>query len=181
MSDSKNEILKDLMDGKSMKKNALLKESPSSLSIVLYQDSVEVANPLGSGKKKHKILAVYITLGEILPHNRSCVDPMQLALLCREEDFRYFGQEKIFTPLVSDLKDIEEVGIETEMSGNLKGTLIAISGDNLGSHCVGGFTENFSRSKHFCRYCLIGREEFERQPEKVGPKRTVENYTESVQ
>lgn len=69
MSDSQTDVLTDVMDGKNIKDNPLLKESPLSLSIVLYQDSFEVVNPLRSGKKKHKILAVYLTLGEILPHN----------------------------------------------------------------------------------------------------------------
>ncbi len=180
-SNSHPNVLTDVLDGKTIKDNTLLNESPSSLSIILYQDSFEVANPLGSGKKKHKILAVYLTLGEILPHNRSCTDQMQLVLLCREENFRFFGQENFFSPLVTDLKDIEELGFETNDGSNLKGALIAISGDNLGSHCIGGFTENFSKSRYFCRYCLIDRDTFQKKPEKVGPKRTIENYRKSVE
>jgi len=180
-SNSQTDVLTDVLDGKTVKDNMLLNESPLSLSIILYQDSFEVANPLGSGKKKHKILAVYLTLGEILPHNRSCTDQMQLVLLCREEDFRFFGQQKISSPLIADLKDIEELGFETNDGSSLKGALIAICGDNLGSHCIGGFTENFSRSNYFCRYCLIDRATFQEQPEKVGPKRTIENCRESVE
>lgn len=40
----------------------------------------------------------------------------------------------------------------------------AISGDNLGSHGVGGFVENFSVSHYFCRYCDIKRSSFESSP-----------------
>lgn len=98
---------------------------------------------------------------------------MQLVLLCNEEVFSFFGQETIFSPLLADLKDLEEVGFETEDDSRLKGALVAISGDNLESH--------FSRSKYFCRYCLIDRDTFQKQPEKVGPKRTIENYRESVE
>lgn len=75
-------VLEDVRDGKTFKENTLLQEFPSSISVILYQDAFEVVNPLGSGKKKHKLLAVYMTLGEILPHNRSSIDPMQLVLLC---------------------------------------------------------------------------------------------------
>ncbi|GAA6084486.1 uncharacterized protein si:dkey-15h8.17 isoform X1, partial [Tachysurus ichikawai] len=32
---------------------------------------------------------------------------MQLVLLCREQDFKYFGQDKVFSLLIKDLKDIE--------------------------------------------------------------------------
>ncbi|KAK0155399.1 hypothetical protein N1851_002197 [Merluccius polli] len=110
----------------------------------------------------------------------SYVEPTQIYLgadaagrerFFQEEDFHFFGQENIFSPLVADLKDIEELGFETEDGSSLKGALIAISGDNLGSHCIGGFTENFVRSK----------DTFQKQPEKVGPKRTIENYRESVE
>lgn len=49
----------------------------SSVALILYQDAFEVVNPLGSARKKHKILAVYLTLGDILPCNRSNIDHMQ--------------------------------------------------------------------------------------------------------
>ncbi len=97
-----------------------------------------------------------MTLAEIAPHNRSSIDPMQLVMLCREEDFQFFGQEKVFSTLVSDLKQMEENGIEYG-DEKVKGCVIAITGDNLGSHSIGGFTESFSKSTHFCRYCVIDR------------------------
>ncbi|XP_048024991.1 uncharacterized protein LOC125254419 [Megalobrama amblycephala] len=69
-------VFVDVHDGRNCRENTLLQNVASSVSIILYQDAFEVANPLGSGKKKHKLLAVYMTLGEILPHNRSAIDPM---------------------------------------------------------------------------------------------------------
>lgn len=75
---------------------------------ILYQDPFEIANPLESGKKKHKVLAVYFSLANVALHNKSSVDPMQLALLCRRQDFKYFGHDKVFTSLIRDLKDLEE-------------------------------------------------------------------------
>lgn len=90
---------------------------------------------------------MYMTLAEIAPHNRSSIDPMQLVMLCR--------QEKLFSTLVNDLKQMEENGIEYGDGEKVKASVIAITGDNLGSHSIGGFTENFSQSTHFCRYCVI--------------------------
>lgn len=178
---SSNMVVEDVADGRNVKENALLKDNPSSLSIILYQDGFEVVNPLGSGKKKHKVLGVYMSLGEVQPHNRSSVDPMQLVMLCRERDFKTFGQEKVFSSIITDLKDLEDTGIETDDGNTLKAALISICGDNLGSHCLGGFTENFSCSTHFCRYCLIERTDFEKTPLKLGPKRTITGHKESVQ
>ncbi|ROL54946.1 hypothetical protein DPX16_23865 [Anabarilius grahami] len=105
---------------------------------------------------------------------------MQLVMLCREQDLQFFGQDLVFSRLVNDLRDIEESGIILDDGEKLQGALIAIVGDNLGSHSVGGFTENFSKSKNFCRYCMIHRDDFEREPTKIGPLRTQEAYKNSV-
>ena len=103
--------LQDICDGSVIKSNLLFQAVPNALKILLYQDSFEVVNPIGSAKSKHKVLAVYVTLGNIRPENRSKVDPMQLVLPVREADFKYFGQKLVFQPLVNDLKKIEESGV----------------------------------------------------------------------
>ncbi|XP_058617942.1 uncharacterized protein LOC131531278 isoform X1 [Onychostoma macrolepis] len=100
-------VFKDIWDGKVIAENALFKSDPMSLGLILYQDSFEVVNPLGSGKKTHKVLAVYLTLGDILPHNRSTTDHMQLVLLYREQDFKFFGHDMVMGQLIKDLKDLE--------------------------------------------------------------------------
>ena len=57
-------VLRDSTDGSVARKNLLFSE------LILYQDSFEVVNPLGSAKQKHTILAVYVILGNIYPQNR---------------------------------------------------------------------------------------------------------------
>lgn len=76
------DTLEDIWDGSSVAENALFQSDPKSLGLILYQDVFEVANPLGSGKKKHKVLPVYFSLVDVAPHNGSSVDQMQLALIC---------------------------------------------------------------------------------------------------
>ncbi len=48
---------------------------------------------------------------------------MQLVMLCREEDFKFFEQQ-VFTPLLSDLKDMEEFGIVLENGETVRKTMI---------------------------------------------------------
>lgn len=139
------DVFEDIWDGCNIANNALFQKDKSSMALVLYQDAFEVVNPLGSGRKKHKILAVYLTLRNILLYNRSSIDQVQLVLLCREQDLKYFGQEVVFNHLIKDLKELEECGIALKDGKVIKGTLCAIVGDNLGSHSIGGFLENFSR------------------------------------
>lgn len=53
-------------------------------------------------------------------------------------------------------------------------------GDNLGSHRIGGFLENFSTVTHFCRYCYITKNSFHREPSKVFPLRNSNSYEDDV-
>lgn len=175
------DVLEDIWDGTNMRENTLFQADATSLGLILYQDAFEVANPLGSGKKKHKVLGVYLTLANMAPHNRSSVEQMQLVLLSREQDFKCFGQDVVFSSLVRDLKDLEENGIALSDGQVYRGTLCAIAGDNLGSHNIGGFTENFSKSTHFCRFCRIDRATFVSSPQTRDSTRTVESYKDNVQ
>lgn len=150
--------ISDFTDG-SVYKNLVGKDSTKSyLSLILYQDSFEVANPLGSAKRKHKILGFYFTLGNLETHNRSEVHHIQLAMLALEGDVNKAGQ-KIFRRLVDDLRNLEEEGIEID--GKRFHVIVpAFVGDNLGSHWIGGFVTNFSTTQHMCRFCTMTKDQF---------------------
>lgn len=78
----------------------------------------------GHRKKIHKVCAVYWTLANIPVTYRSVLHSTQLALLCNPNDVRQFGCEKVFAPLLGDLKTLEEVGVYIEAFGYcLKGTI----------------------------------------------------------
>lgn len=172
-------VLSDILDGTVFKDNILFKNSPEAIKFILFQDAFETVNPLGSAKKKHKILAVYMTFADLLPFHRLNLDVIQLVLLCKENDLKYFGQKKVFSQLISDLKDLESGGIQLYDGMCVKGSVISIIGDNLGSHTIGGFAESFS-ANNFCRYCLISSEELQRTPYFIGELRTPKNYEELV-
>lgn len=174
--------LVDFYDGKLYKNHSFFQSHPDALKIILYQDSFEVVNPLGSAKKAHKVLAMYFTLGNFEPSFRLNIDNIQLVLLCKESDFKYFGQEKVFSRLISDLKDIESTGIrinDGEDQKHVNGTVFSVLGDNLGSHGIGGFIENFT-SNFFCRYCLITSKDFHDNPLHVGLSRTSSSYKSAI-
>ncbi|XP_062268268.1 uncharacterized protein LOC133974641 [Platichthys flesus] len=147
-SEPSSDILGDISDGQIFKSNDFFVQNPSSLKLVLYQDVFEVVNPLGSAKTRHKVLAVYVSVANLPLHVRSDTDHMALILLCREKDFKAFGHAKVFSELLEDLKELEENRIVVSNGTVVKGS---IAGDNVGSHCIGGFTENFSCAQYFCR------------------------------
>ena len=61
----------------------------------------------------------------------------------------------------------------------IKGAVVAITSDNLGSGATGGFTENFPHSMRLRRYSSICRDEYHDTPFKTGLKRTPEPMTEA--
>ncbi|XP_063226787.1 uncharacterized protein LOC134533272 isoform X1 [Bacillus rossius redtenbacheri] len=173
-----NIVLTDTKDGTKIKNHPLFSNNCEALQVVLFQDEFLVANPLGSSKKDLKMLEVYFCLGNLPPWSRSKVDSIKLVLLCRSNDLRYFGTEVIFARLINDLKELENVGIEIKGKA-IKGSITYIAGDNLGSHLIGGFTENFSSAHYICRYCNISREDHE-SGIKCGEIRTQETYDSAV-
>ena len=101
---------------------------------------------------------------------------MQLVLLCRESDLKTFSANVVFSKLVADLKVLESSGISFD-NETVKGSLLCIVGDNLGSHMIRGFQESFIVDC-FCRFCEIHRNE---SPiNKRGSPRTVAGYKNSV-
>ena len=169
-----DDLLCDFTDGTVYKDNIFFQENAESFKIILYQDSFELVNPIGAAKTKHKILAIYMMLGNIPDYLRGHVNSIKLVTLCKEKEFDYV---KVYRKIFSDLKEIEKEGIEIN-SKFVKGSLVYIAGDNLGSHGLGGFTENFSTAKYMCRFCLVTKDEFNSEGGccKFYLTRTVESY-----
>lgn len=104
-----DDIFEDFTDGSVYQDNTFFKENSETLKIMLYQDSFEVVNLIGPAKKKHKVLAVYMTLGNIPSHLRNHIHCIKLAALCKEVDFNH---EKVYGGILTDLHKIEDEGIE---------------------------------------------------------------------
>ncbi|XP_049517976.1 uncharacterized protein LOC125943242 [Dermacentor silvarum] len=165
----------DLISGQVFKQS-----QENEIQVVLYQDEFEIANPLGSARGNFKLLGVYMTLGNLPLHCRLQTASMQLVMLCRQRHVKEFSLGQVLRPLTEDLVRLEATGmIINGVKHNVR--LSFIVGDNLGSHAVGGFTQNFSTSVYFCRYCLVRRSEFQQMPHVVGERRTPENYNEALE
>lgn len=101
-------------------------------------------------------------------------------MLCGEKDVKQFGYAQLFSEMLEDLNDLEENGICADFK-TVKAALYCITGDNLGSHSIGRFKENFSRTNYFYRYCEITRSEFQNNdPNVCGPQRMPEAYDLAV-
>lgn len=113
VSASDDSILRDVCDWLVYKSNEQFQQTDLGLSLIFYQDASEFVNPLGSAKKKHKIVSAYFTLANFETFHYSSIDNIQLLILCKEKDFKYFGQDKLFSRLMWDLRELEEHGLVT--------------------------------------------------------------------
>lgn len=150
-------VYEDVCDGAVYKNISRTVGDLAFIELILYQDSFEIVNPLGSAKKVHKMTAVYMVLGNLPFHVRMKMDNLQLVMLCRDTDLTSFGQHTVFESLVNELMGLEQKGFT--FNGNFFPVrLLCVLGDNLGSHWLGGFSTNFSTNSFICRYCLVEKD-----------------------
>ncbi|KAK3917100.1 LOW QUALITY PROTEIN: Putative thiol protease R355 [Frankliniella fusca] len=172
-------LLRDFYDGEVFRNNSFIQENPTSIVIILYQDGFELACPLGPAKNlKHKIVGIYMAFGNLPSEVRFKKDSIQLVGHVKQCDFSH---EEVYGFIVSHIIKLQENGVNLPGFGNRRVQLAYIAGDNLGSHSLGGFVENFSRSEYFCRFCLINRKAFCKQGGEVRrfKRRTKESYNDA--
>lgn len=174
-------VLQDYSDAELCRKNSFLQSNPKCIKLIIFQDAFEVVNPLGSAKSKHKLVGVYMTLANLYPQSRSKISHIQLVQLVKEKSMKKFGANKVFARLIMDLKQLEETGLQVPGHGCFKVILIAVVGDNLGSHFIGGFCENFSTGEYFCRFCDITRSQFQNSCLSIGNERSTSSYAADLQ
>lgn len=149
---SSDDIIRDIQDGSLFKTHPVLSKDKAAIGVIMYEDDLELADALKAARGKHKITVIEFTLSNLRPWSRMKKGVIKLALLVCEKDVAYFGLEKALKPLLDELKELSEEGIE------IRGTkvpfvLAMLLGDNLGTHTFTGFLENFSWAKFFCRFC----------------------------
>ena len=106
---------------------------------MVYSDAVELTNPLGSGRLKHKIVQVFWSLCDLPKLHRSQIDKIQLGLVFKEKLLKKYSISKVFKRLIEDLQTLEDSGIlvEKPVERTVKAGLLVYSADNLEAHTIG--------------------------------------------
>ena len=147
------EILRDLTDGSAFRENSFFKQNPGAFAAHFYSDAVEVSNPLGWAKGRHKIVQIFYTIAQVPRCQRSQIDRIQLCCVFREKLVGKYGMKTVLSKLVDDLKDLEQgITIHFPVEREVKMGVLAYSADNLEAHCLAGFSSCFS-SYDICRWC----------------------------
>ena len=147
-------IIKDVRDGKNFRRNQFFSENPSAVPLLFFQDELEVVNPLGAGKSKHKIQCTYWTSLDIIPAFRTRINSVQLCSLVLSKYWKKYGNGPTNKNMLDDLKELETVGLKLEkpFPRTVKAGLALVVGDNLGQHQLAEMSSCFS-SGFICRYC----------------------------
>lgn len=67
----------------------------------------------------------------------------------------------ILEPLINDLKILETKGLQILIfEHSVHGTVVQVTGDNLGLHTLFGFVESFG-ARYCCRFCLLEKHRFQ--------------------
>lgn len=82
-----NTIISDIRDSECVIKNIFF-QTFETIKLIIFQDAFEICNPLGSSKKKHKIVGIYMTFANLPAWHRSQVEEIQLVALIYEKDLK---------------------------------------------------------------------------------------------
>jgi hypothetical protein len=154
----------DVFDGPYVKNHPMyIKHNGQILCIQVYMDEVEVANPLGSKKGKHKVCVFYWVLLNIPPIFRSSLKSIQLLGIVSNDLLKERGVEIFLKSFIDDLVLIRD-GITLTIRNEQRiwhGILLNFVGDMPASNFVAGFKEGVGGAKLPCRSCLIVRNDLE--------------------
>ena len=174
-------VLEDIKDGLSYKRTEYFQQNPSAFCGILYSDGIEVVNPLGAARGRHKLLQLYWTLADIPKMYRGRIDRIQLAITIREKWIKKYGYEKVYGRMIADMRDLERNGVDltAPVPRTVKVAFFMHIGDSLEQHSLGGFQCCFSSGK-VCRLCRIDYKELEEKIYDLPEPRTIEGYNAIV-
>jgi hypothetical protein len=130
------------------------------LPYFMYFDDFVADNNLGTHVKAHSMAGVYFILPFLPVEIQSKLDNIFLMYLFKSKD-KKLGNKVIFAPLIKQMMQLEEQGIDVLIDGkliNVKFVLGLILGDNLGLHEILGYVKSFS-ANFPCRRCKMPKEQ----------------------
>ncbi|KAK3909726.1 Zinc finger protein 143 [Frankliniella fusca] len=166
-------VFEDYTDGSAFNEHPICGLMNKTIQLTFFQDAFEFY-PLSPTAGTYKCVGFYFFLGNIHPNARSKVDAIQLALIVKENDLKYFGIEAVLKVLIDELTDLTENGIKYK-GETIPVVLNNMCGDNLGQHFIGGFLESFT-CEYFCRFCEVTKQMLKDNPTSCLPFRTPEEY-----
>ena len=155
----------DVWDGSFIKSIPIyVKQNDAILGIQIYIDEVELSNPLGSKKGKHKVSVFYWVLMNLPSKFRSSLRSIQLLGVVSCKLLKQRGVEVFLRPFLDDLIHLHE-GVSLTVRNEKRlwfGILLHFAGDIPAASFVGGFKEGVGFANLPCRSCMIHRDHLDK-------------------
>ncbi|KYM94567.1 hypothetical protein ALC62_14796 [Cyphomyrmex costatus] len=159
---SDHDWLVNFIDGQSFQAHEFFNKYPNALRIQLYYDDIVVNNPLGSRVQPHKIGAFYFLIQNLPQYLNSFLGAIHVLILSHTADIDKYDMAAILRPFLQDMKALEsDNGVITISNGvewTLRATLAVVCADGLAAHQLFGLVS--PAALHFCRLCMINRNDF---------------------
>lgn len=160
-SDIKDSTISTFSDGSNYKNSELFQMYPNAIQLQLYFDEFECSAPLGTKTGSHKMGGLYFIVRNIPTKFLGQLENIFLAGLFYSADIKDISLNAVLRPIIEDIKILEHDGVDVDfLPYKLRGTLVALSHDNLGGNAMYRMVESFS-ANYFCRICLTHKSDIQ--------------------
>lgn len=164
-------------------KKCELFNDPKTLQFELGIDDFEVCSGLKTKTITHNVTAVYFRIRNLPAKFNSRLDNIHLVALCKVQDLKQSNEsfDNIAKRIVSEIRELQTVGIQVDNYPKIKGTLVNICADNLGANGLFGLVKCFN-TDGFCRICECTKRGSETQTHEIPElMRKKDDYMQYVQ
>ncbi|KAJ8681995.1 hypothetical protein QAD02_017787 [Eretmocerus hayati] len=155
---------------------------PKALRLNIYFDEVVVNNKLGNKVSPHKLEMFYFTIQNLPKFFNSLLGGIHVFGIAYAADITKYGFHKVLQPFLNDLEKFEsDEGVSIKIGSEdyvLRAGLASFSGDGLAAHQV--FELLAPGALHFCRMCMISRDDFHKDINSSAVLRTKEQHAEQL-
>ena len=180
---SDDDLMRSYEDGDNFKNHPFFKKYPNALRIVLYFDEFLGNNPLSNKARDQKIGAFYFSILNLPPHLNNFIGNVHVLALCHEKFVQKYSLNEILEPFINELKLLErDEGVPVFINNKeyaLRGTLVAVTADTAAANPLLG--QLGPGATHFCRLCMISRNELHKRCYFCAEKRTKDLLEEQLQ
>lgn len=170
---SQDGMLSSYMDGDEYRRHPLFQEQPDAFQLCLYEDEVDPARSQGSKSGIHELANFSLRILNLPPHINSTLGSVFPFLLANANDCKG-TYEAVLRRFVDELRELER-GVRLFVNGafiTIYAALVAVKADSKSAHAILGFLGCGAR--HFCRQCMISRQELHEGVVAFGERRTPE-------
>lgn len=150
-----NGIYFDVADGSFFQDNVLSIDDAPFFYIFIFQDALELCNPLGNRSGKHKVVMFYWSILNIHPRYRSRLSAIKLFAIVKRSVLDNYGFEAVMDPFFKEI-DTLSGGVDFLIEGlktKCYGKVVLCLGDTEGQQQIGGFKVGVGWSYRKCRMC----------------------------